>query len=411
MNQYLEVLGLRNKRIIAIAVVSLVLFITLIIVSNLHNKNDVAIIKPNYESVVNYPLLPEIKKAQALLAAQEAGYTISTQVTSTKIALPIKVRKGHKMPKATYKTVTSSTKYLADYNILLAVQNYQQGAGPIEVIKLTNKGAKDPKGFAVDFAKANGVNTEFNISCPDGYVVLALKRVVRSDNGWKEVVYTPYSKLLNQQSLRQAGLNYLRQQLSLGKAELERKKVKSVAAPALVSQTVTDSIALVLALIEHIDPTRFEKGAAVDLLISEVLVVVAANEGQAYAYAVSKAGARGLFQFIAPTYAAITKRYPQAGLEVNFVRGMNNHTNAAKASLLLFDSDLASFYTKYKKANVPESLVVGKYLAAAYNGGSGRALRAIKTHGDDWEDKLRPETVNYLKKFGAVWENLYPTKN
>jgi hypothetical protein len=176
-----------------------------------------------------------------------------------------------------------------------------------------------------------------------------------------------------------------------------------------VADALPGNVALTLSLIEHIDPTRFQSGESIEKLMNEVLVVVAANERRAYAYSVSKAGARGLFQFIPRTYNNISRQYPNAGLDVNFVRGMENHHNAAKASLLLFDSDLSYLKNSHRQFLKKNPQAMGKYLAAAYNGGSPRASNRIQVYKGSWESHVLPETQCYLKKFDATWKLLYPS--
>lgn len=341
------------------------------------------------ESSLDYDVLPEIKKAQARLYKSEAGYTISTIDHYEKVkvvAKPVKLKQGKhatRPAKAKVKYITKhwQTRDLTDYNILLAVQNTRTKNKVIDLVKLTAKGAKAPSGYTVSSAKSNGVNTEFLIVCPAGYVVLALRRVVQQGKGWKEVVYTPYTKELNTASVRQAGLNYLQYRFKQAKDDLQKKGVKSLAYGGLIVDHIPDSVAMVLALIEHIDPARFQSGTPIEQLINEALIIDGANQSMAYTYAVSKAGARGLFQFIESTYYSIANLYPLAKLEPDFVKGMNNHFNAAKASLLLFDADLSFLKPDHRKFLKKNPQAMGKYLAAAYNGGAGRAQGAIQDYG------------------------------
>ena len=108
------------------------------------------------------------------------------------------------------------------------------------------------------------------------------------------------------------------------------------------SDTRPIEVSLVLSIIEHIDPGRFEhyKGNEI-ALVHEVLTIIGANTTRAYSYSKSSAGARGLFQLVPDTYRRLQEKYRSAGLTRDFASGCNDHTNAAKASLLLFDSDLS----------------------------------------------------------------------
>ena len=163
---------------------------------------------------------------------------------------------------------------------------------------------------------------------------------------------------------------------------------------------VSPDVALVLSIIEHIDPTRSRR-ESIEKLINEVLVIIAANKEKAYAYSVSKAKARGLFQFIPRTYGAIRSQYPKAELIPNFVSGMNHHVNAAKASLLLFDSDLSALPREKRVDLLKNKVALAEYLAIAYNSGSRRAVRAYQS-GSISTRGLPAETVIYVEKLRKV---------
>ena len=138
-------------------------------------------------------------------------------------------------------------------------------------------------------------------------------------------------------------------------------------------------------------------------LVHEVLTIIGANTSDAYAYSRSTAGARGLFQFIPGTYEKMLRKYRKAALERSFVMGSHDLVNAAKASLLLFDSDLGDLPGDYLLAMGTDVQAVTRYLAAAYNCGSKRVERSLKSRGAEWTYLLPEETRTYLKKFDAVW--------
>jgi hypothetical protein len=342
---------------------------------------------------VTFDVLPDIKKAQLLLDNEDAGYFCKTVNYS-----------NGKKGKAARKWCSTT---LDDFNVLLAVENVN--TRKIEIIKLTHKGTQAPSGFSVLGGKKNGVNTAFDVRYPSGYIVLALKRVVGKDGGFEEVVYTPYTPEIDTKTMRDIGLQYLKDNLDGADSDLRSKGVRSRAFGGLVADAVPKKVALTLSLIEHIDPSRFESGQPIEQLVNEVLVITAANKQRAYAYSVSKAGARGLFQFIPRTYHSLIRLYASAGLDTNFVRGMEEHQNAAKASLLLFDSDLGYLPRNHRQFLKKHPEAMGKYLAAAYNGGASRAARAINIYRGDWERHVLSETQCYLRKFNAVWKLLYPT--
>lgn len=313
-------------------------------------------------------ILSDIRKAQRLLETKEAGFLIQE-----------KTAKGKKSKKWEVK----------DFSVLLAVQHPDNR---IKIISVDPKAKKsEPPEYIIDWSRPNGVNTDFTIIQPQGCVVLAIKRVVNDEEGdlFKEAVYTPYSSSIDCETLRDAGLDYLKKIIE--KARTELKNVASRSNP---------EIALVLAIIEHIDPGRLKRGEKIEQLINEVLVIIGANQGMAYRYSVSKANARGLLQFIPRTYAMIRDQYPDAKLEKNFVEGMNDHINAAKATLLLLDSD--SNYLSQRLNLQKDKMSQGKYLASAYNCGGERTAKAIKSKKGFWEQKIPSETQMYLQKFVAT---------
>jgi hypothetical protein len=286
---------------------------------------------------------------------------------------------------------TVAKRRLQSFNILLAVK---KDANPIELVSMSRSGA-NRKGFAIDWEKNNGVNTPFMVTKPEGYVLLAIRRVVKSSSGYKEVIYTPYTADIDTPTMRVVGMQYLRDTLDNAFRELRRKRVMSKVTPKhTIADVMPADVALLLSIIEHIDPSRL-KNEEIEWLVNEVLVVMAANGAHAYNYSVSRTGARGLFQFMPGTYGRIVKQYPRAELNADFVLGMNNHLNAAQASLLLFDSDYA-FLSREARATLSKR-TLAEYLAAAYNCGAPKSARSYG-RGGDWHSRLPEETRWYLRK-------------
>ena len=85
-----------------------------------------------------------------------------------------------------------------------------------------------------------------------------------------------------------------------------------------------------LCIVEHVDHERFRREPR-KALLEEVYALYALNELDTYRYSVSTAGAGGMVQMIAPTYAFLRRRYPTVGLNPDFVAGMRNHGNALEA--------------------------------------------------------------------------------
>jgi hypothetical protein len=323
-------------------------------------------------------ILADIKRARQMLEKEEAGFSIKE-----------KKFKGQ--------WEVENPKYL------LAIRHTN---GEIKIVRVDPKaGEWQPQEYVIDWGKLNGVNTKFTVIYPENSVVLAVKRVVRDPNElFKEVIYTPYSAEIDCQELRDAGMDYLKRTIKEARRQL--KQVPSLAHEGRsVAETTSEEQSLVLAIIEHIDPDRLLQKVPVEKLMGEVLAVIGANQGMAYRFSVSSANARGLWQFIPPTYALIKDKYPEASLHQDFIEGMNNHLNAAKASMLLFDSDLS--YFKEQKVFAGNDLTLGKQLASAYNCGAKRTAKEIKAHKNMWERKVPHETRLYLKKFNAAWDSLF----
>jgi len=234
--------------------------------------------------------------------------------------------------------------------------------------------------------------------------ILALRTTVRSDgNGLKEVVYTPYSPEIDTWQVRKAGLDYLTGRIELARDDLTAKKVR-LAGFHETGGAMPIEVSLVLSIIEHIDPGRFEHHKGDEIaLVHEVLTIIGANTTRAYSYSKSSAGARGLFQLVPDTYRRLQERYRSAGLNRDFVSGCNDHTNAAKASLLLFNSDLSILPRKWLANAGKDGRSIGMYLAAAYNCGSKRVGKSARECKSQWTCLLPEETRVYLKKFDAVW--------
>jgi len=247
----------------------------------------------------------------------------------------------------------------------------------------------------------NGPNTTFEIVSPNDYVVVGLKRFARIERTNRApLVYTAYSRTLDTGPVASRGYQYLRSVIAEAQGRLWERQVRSRAFPNELAASIPwQSTALELAVIEHIDPGRLAH-SSIDRLVGEVLFVVGANRTLSYASAHSKAGAFGLFQFIPSTYARVRAQYPEAGLIADFEEGMRNHLNAATATLLLFDSDLAHAPSMYRSMLRFNSDALGEYLAAMYN--SGRAWRTITRFGREWKSHLPEETQSYLVKFAEL---------
>ena len=284
-------------------------------------------------------------------------------------------------------------------NFLLAVEDVKERK--IRQVLITGRGCVT-EGFHVTRIRANGVASRFEVTYPENMAILALRTTVRSGKGLKEVVYTPYSPEIDTPEVRKAGLDYLMGRIKLARSDLAAKRVRL--AEFDTGDGTPMEVSLVLSIIEHIDPVRFERYKSNGIaLVHEVLTIIGANTTQAYRYSRSPAGARGLFQFIPGTYRMILAQYRNAGLTRDFVSGCDDHVNAAKASLLLFNSDLASLPERLWFAARNDSQSLGMFIAAAYNCGPKRVEKSARACKGSWTCRLPEETRIYLEKFNAVW--------
>jgi len=339
-----------------------------------------------------FDIREDIARARAFLSDAESGYTVSIE----KVVVPVRGRHGGTKLKVLERRVIEPV-------FLLAVEDLNER--DIKAVRFTSKGC-ETEGFDVVKIVNNGVASRFEVRSPGNMAVLALRTMVRGGRkGYREVIYTPYSPQIDTPEVREEGLTYLKSQIESAWGDLEKRKVALRALQEVPDDVAPTEISLVLSIVEHIDPLRFKKRppGGETALVHEVLTIIGANENDAYAYSRSPAGARGLFQFIPRTYEKMLRKYRGAALERSFVAGSRDLVNAAKASLLLFDSDLGDLPSDYLLLIGNDAQTVPRYLAAAYNCGSKRVERSLKACSDGWTCHLPEETKTYLKKFDAVW--------
>ncbi len=366
--------------------------------------------------LITFNIFEDIEKARALLEPMQCGFTVVSVKTvikstrtpklkrSSRSKSGVKSKKAKRISKGKTKRhvkkgrhIIRTRRELGEFNILLAIEDVKTRV--IRIVKVHPKLGATAEGVLIEPGKSNGVNTKFTIVYPEHHVVLALKRPVRHGTTFKEVVYTPFSDSLDLPEVRMAGLEYLRNTIGAAKADLIKRGVS----PLSCSRFVSDDVSVALAIIEHIDPLKFESGKyTAEQLIHETLVIMGTNRQNAYRYSRSKAGAQGLFQFIPDTYRRIVRLYPHAELHQDFARGMGDHVNAAKAAFLLFDADTSVLNNGRKEQILNEPDTWGRFLASAYNCGSGKTRGAMDRYGDNWTRSVPLETRIYIKKYDAV---------
>lgn len=200
-----------------------------------------------------------------------------------------------------------------------------------------------------------------------------------------DLVYVPYNSAFYTPQMLSSGSDYLSFLIQDAYDELRAKGIKSRAYPdKLLADVVDPYLVKSIAVIEHSDTYSLTKQDDQDRAIGRFLVKLATNEEETFHTSVSTAGAQGLVQFIPSTYALMVRTRPDLGLIKDFHAGMADHKNAVKAQVAYIDSDLASMAT-VKQLYIIDKAKAAEYLAASYNGGSTRVIRAYTAFGDDWQ--------------------------
>lgn len=351
------------------------------------------------ENPYGFDVLAAIDRGREVLEKGEpAGFNMC-KATRTVWSGKGKKRKGHLV----------EFKRLCDVSTKLAVRNVKDDN--IQVITVRADGTSVPDGYKVYYTPSRSVNTEFDVTHPPGYLVLAIRRAIPiRDKGPTEVVYTPYSNELDIPLVRNAGTRYLRDNVYGAAKRLNGARWRSVCLNAhpKMRDSLT-SISITLAVTEHVDPDRFTGGVPPMQLLRETLTTIGANRPLAYRYAVSPVGARGLFQFMPDTYQGLTRNYARTGLTADFMAGVNDHANAAAASLLLFDDILNVFTPQECDAMADDDEEMGRALAAGYNYGPTRVRRKMLAF-DDWISYLPEETQTYIAKYETFRSMLFPAE-
>ena len=255
-----------------------------------------------------------------------------------------------------------------------------QKSGPLTVIRMDETGKND-QGLVITWPVDNFINTRFRVSMPEGTIVFAQRRPVRTKDSYQEAVYTAYSPELDTKTMRTAGMDYLRHLQRLAYDRIKDHDVRSHVAPNLtVADKIPTSTVLRLMITEHIDPLHM-KYVGIEQCVHEVLVTIAANREHAYAYAKSSAGARGLPQFMEDSYEMVRENYPKALLEPDFERGMSDLHNAILASVLLLDLELTQLPRDFLRRFSDSSQQVASFLAAGYNRNPAHVVQTYhRTH-------------------------------
>ncbi|MDP1689365.1 MAG: hypothetical protein Q8L47_04560 [bacterium] len=318
-------------------------------------------------------ILNLVYKAQEMLA-KEKPYLISRN----------KKVYGRDVPLAIYDTETKTILIIrADVSLERDVVINRKIEKVVDVSNVR------PPDYLVYKIGGNGINAEFQIA-KDGKVYPFLGWNYIREKGHETMVYSPYTDYLAQKEVVDFGNKYLKTAILNALDELKKQFVLSRAVRgSLVADVISERIIFNLALIEHMDHGEYEDKGDV-YMMNKVLTQLALNREKTFNYAKSSAGALCLMQIMRTTYGGVKGKkgklapgvlqlYPNAKLPIDPVIGScGSHSQATKVAYLVLDDKLAYMPSDFKGKFVNEPKRYGYVLAAAYNGGSGRAINIYK---------------------------------
>ena len=317
----------------------------------------------------------------AIITAVKNAKTLLNGVTLNHSLLPVYKKKTKKI--ISYQ--------LGDKDIALAILDPSNNNTIVTIGRLNGKSMVFPDpAVDVKLIKFNGVNSKFQVNNPAGGKIIALKYLISNpDSGSKAIIeaglspsiYVPYSSDFSQPDVVAYGANYLNGIINKVSKDLQYIPSQSVPGKEII-QAIPPAMIKALVYAEHTDTTQVLYGSDTQGTIDQLNILFALNEGDAYKYSVSSAGARGISQFMPSTYQSLVVRHPEAGLMPDFVAGMSDHENSIKAMYLLLDDYAGTI--RVKAANGFAEGRVFEYGAASYNGGTSRVANAVKTFGTDW---------------------------
>lgn len=252
---------------------------------------------------------------------------------------------------------------------------------------------KSDKTVILRVVRPNGVNTPLIITDEAGrsHLPLLAQYPVEREGRFYEISYyiSTHPGIVTEETIG-LGKNYIRNVIDAARFELESK--------GFVISPLAADMAERLCVVEHVDHLRFRTEPHQNIY-NDIFTLYAFNEGQTYRYSVSSAGAGGMIQMIPSTYRLIRNRFPGAGLVPDFVDGMRNHANAAKAMLLyiqlthddLMRSSVVSDAVRNGTASIHE------LLSAGYNSNPARLAGYIRRGGQGWRNLIPRETQIYLQ--------------
>ena len=346
--------------------------------------------------------------SSAPLAMIEASPSIGLRDAVTRARVLLQEHLDATRPKKP-KTVASKNAWV---DVTLAVWN--SGTGEIKLVSAKKDGnslkESDPD-LEVAVSRTNGINSQYAVDDGSGkifvvgveYPILTEKVISKHKKVYtlNDVLYVPYSDKLQVPEMVAWGAQTLDGYVSDVYGQLREQGIMSRAMPGrLLADVIDPNLVKSIVFIEHAGngvTVNDPKGVT-----DAIKVVLAANQGNAYAYSVSVAGARGLVQFIPSTYKLMTRRN-DLGLIKDFVAGMTDPHNAIKAEVAYLDAELANMPADIRALADTDMPKLDTYLAAAYNGGGGRVHKAIAAFGESWADSHSSELAALQDRYDTLF--------
>ena len=241
--------------------------------------------------------------------------------------------------------------------------------------------------------RPNGVNTPLIVTDEMGrsHLPLLAQYPVEREGRFYEVSYyiSTHPGLVTAETVS-LGKNYIRNVIDAARFELQNK--------GFTISPLSADMGERLCIVEHVDHARFRDESHPDIY-NDIFTLYAFNEGQTYRYSVSSAGAGGMIQMIPSTYRLIRNRFPGANLVPDFVEGMRNHANAAKAMLLYIQLTHDDLMRSSVISDAVSSGTASIYelLSAGYNSNPAKLAGYIRRGGQGWRNLIPRETQIYLQ--------------
>jgi len=335
----------------------------------------------------------------------------------------------------------------SDKEMTLGLKLLNTETGEVEVIAVQTKITLDgvsivaPAGYQIEIVeRPNGIrwnwwNTLYQVVSPENLVVIKnnfpreeIVFVTRVVNGKpiKEnkkmtvgFLYVPHSNYFEQEENRkvlvQAGKEFLKNVVAKAFDTLKKRGVLIDHIGALSPRFFER-----LPLLEQGDFTEFQLDP--QTTAERVLIILGANQENAWRHTCNSSDACGWVQFTPGTYRNIRTSHSSAQLTVDFKDGAGDHLNSMMAAILLHKVNLEPLVKRFglKILNDPD---LEKYLAASYNGAPRwvhNSLGAtISKNFADWVTALSPirkdsmgglrkETRDFMTKLDYLIKNDLP---